>query len=194
MLLSALVAVVAYSLSLLSIFPNRIAALVPRLLATTSPSLLQTNNTDGAPSIPPLTRLTASWCRPPDSDLDLFFSTFGGSVLSRGTVLSAVGTLREVLSDLMKEEGKDTACQRVDIRIASRAGVAVTIFDRTLAKRSWSELHDAVDVLLLCVYQKEVGTEMQGTLFEIEGKFRFASVVIQKAVKPPGEDGVVGEE
>lgn len=106
-----------------------------------------------------------------------------------GKVIYAVGVLREVISDTMKVKGENQACHRRSFRAMSK-GIVVTILDPDLAKRTWYEVHDALDVLLLCCFQKKVHAELRGTLFDIHLKSRFAGVVIAQATVPPADEAI----
>ena len=123
--------------------------------------------------------LTSSWCRPKGSELDLLFSTRGGGPIPLSDLMYAVGVFREVVGDLAKEEGQDAKARKQSLRITSR-DIVVTIFDPLLAKQNLHDIHDGLDVLLLCCYVNKVQAELSGTLFNIENTRRFASVAIRK--------------
>ncbi|KAI4099675.1 MAG: hypothetical protein LQ339_005840 [Xanthoria mediterranea] len=185
---------------LLIILPTRISSLVARpQLATSSDRFLDVNFTKaeltvggaGSNNLRAPTPLTSSWCRPASSELDLLFSTHGGQPLLTTHVMYAIGVFREVIDEMAKERGPSTTCGRRSLRITSR-GVAVTIFDPLLAEQNWQDIHDAIDILLLCCYLKKVSAELAGTLFDIEKMKRFASVAIAEA-QVPRADGNITE-
>ncbi|KAI4283543.1 MAG: hypothetical protein L6R35_005127 [Caloplaca aegaea] len=133
----------------------------------------------------PLCSPGSSWCRPRSSDVDLLYSTFGGRPLDLPDVMFAVGVLREVANEEVKEKGKDASIKRRTLRINVR-NIAITVFDERLADRTWQEVHDVVDILLLCVYIKKIAAETMGTFFHIESQRRWASVMI--TVEAPEEE------
>ncbi|CAL8577589.1 hypothetical protein XPA_003413 [Xanthoria parietina] len=103
----------------------------------------------------------------------------------------AIGVFREVINEMAKEKGTSATCGRRSLRIASR-GVVVSIFDPLLAGQNWQDIHDAIDILLLCCYLKKVSAELGGTLFDIEKMKRFASVAIAEE-QVPRADGNITE-
>ncbi|KAL8806087.1 MAG: hypothetical protein Q9200_005182 [Gallowayella weberi] len=123
-----------------------------------------------------------SWCRPPNSNLDLFSIT-GGHALPFPQVLYAVSYFREVLGILVKEQGKEAKCDTRSTKVTTK-GIVVTVLDELLQQRTWNELLDALDVLLVCCFTEKVHAEVQGTFFQIKTKFRLASVSIAKERKP----------
>ncbi|KAI4139700.1 MAG: hypothetical protein LQ341_004114 [Variospora aurantia] len=127
----------------------------------------------------------SSWCRPQTSEVDLLYSTFGGRPLDYLNVMFAVGVLRKVANEKVKENGKDASIKRRTLRINVR-NIVITVFDERLADRTWQEVHDVVDVLLLCVYIKKIAAETAGTFFHIESQKRWASVMM--AVGAPEEE------
>lgn len=123
--------------------------------------------------------LTSSWCRPKGSEHDLLFSTRGGQFIPLSDLMYAVGVFREVIADLAKEEGQEAKARKESLRITSR-DIVVTIFDPLLAIQNLHDIHDGLDILLLCCYLNKVQAELSGTLFNIETTRRFASVAIRK--------------
>ncbi|KAL8700664.1 MAG: hypothetical protein Q9201_005319, partial [Fulgogasparrea decipioides] len=65
----------------------------------------------------------------------------------------AIGQLREAIADTIKEQG---GTSRYDSRImkVSQDDVVLTIFDETLNQHTLQELHDVLDVMLVCAYDK----------------------------------------
>ncbi|KAL8652740.1 MAG: hypothetical protein Q9210_002516 [Variospora velana] len=127
----------------------------------------------------------SSWCRPRSSEVDLLYSTFGGRLLYNHNVMFAVGVLREVADEEVKENGKDASIKRRTLRISVR-NIVITVFDEHLADRTWEEVHDVADILLLCVYINKIAAETTGTFFDIKSQKRLASVVI--GVETPKEE------
>ncbi|KAL8775071.1 MAG: hypothetical protein Q9209_000550 [Squamulea sp. 1 TL-2023] len=99
----------------------------------------------------------------------------------------AVAVFREAVADMAREKGADQKCGKPSLRAMAR-GIVVTILDPLLAQKSLREIHDALDILLVCCYQNKVHAELRGTLFDIEEKKRFASVVIAEAIIPPANE------
>lgn len=127
--------------------------------------------------------LANTWCRPPDSELDLQFSTFGGKPLDFQDVLWAVGVLREVISDEIKAHGRNGRCEEKSLRVVTR-GIVLTIFDERLKEHTWGEVYDLLDVLLVCVYVDKIGSEMHGMFFQIANWHRVAAFMISSAAEP----------
>ncbi|KAL8966417.1 MAG: hypothetical protein Q9197_005996 [Variospora fuerteventurae] len=119
------------------------------------------------------------------SEVDLLYSTFGGRPLDHPNVMFAVGVLRELANEEVKENGKEASVKRRTLRINVR-NIVITLLDERLADRTWQEVHDVVDILLLCVYIKKIAAETTGTFFNIESQKRWASVMI--AVGAPEEE------
>ena len=99
-------------------------------------------------------------------------------------LLFAVGFFREIIAEMEKDDGEDGKPNRRSQRITSR-GIVVTILDPLLKQRTWHDIHDAFDTLLLCCYQNKINVELTGTFFDIETQKRFASVVIAEMNVPP---------
>ncbi|KAL8756257.1 MAG: hypothetical protein Q9184_004562 [Pyrenodesmia sp. 2 TL-2023] len=121
----------------------------------------------------------STWCRPRESELDLLFTTRGGQLLRHIDVMYVIGIFREVAQEKVKEDGRMVRVGRKSLRIDTR-DVVVTIFDERMEERTWGDMHDVLDILLLCVYMNKVSAEMTGTFFNIEAKTRLAGVMIKK--------------
>ncbi|KAL8755948.1 MAG: hypothetical protein Q9199_003266 [Rusavskia elegans] len=185
---------------LLLILPTRISSLVAQpQQETSSDRFLDVNFTNtelavgraGSNNLYAPTPLTSSWCRPETAELDLLLSTRGGQPIPTVEIMYAVGVFRETIDDMVKAEGKDRKCDKRSLRIMSR-GLVVTLFDPLLEEQNWQDIHDGLDVLLLCCYIKKVSAELSGTLFSVEKKKRFASVAIVEA-KGPRTNGEITE-
>ncbi|KAL8940905.1 MAG: hypothetical protein Q9216_002535 [Gyalolechia sp. 2 TL-2023] len=136
-----------------------------------------------APPAPPLT----DWCRPPGSDLDLHFSTRSAKPLPHNDVLWVVGVLREVAADETQARGEHARIGNKALTVQVR-NIVITIFDERLRDRTWAEIHYALDMLLLCIFQKKVASEFHATFFEVATWKRLASVMIV-AAQQSGELG-----
>lgn len=79
----------------------------------------------------------------------------------------------------MEELGKDGHFTSPMMKISTR-GLTVALFDERLPTYTLFELHDAVDVVLLCSFEKNIRSEVHGTLFSMADRRRFASVAIRK--------------
>ena len=69
------------------------------------------------------------------------------------------------------------------------------MFDERLPLYTLRELHDAVDVVLLCSFQNNVRQEVHGTIFSIPEVRRFASFAIREVAlgeMGEGREGVSG--
>ncbi|KAL8909089.1 MAG: hypothetical protein Q9207_000423 [Kuettlingeria erythrocarpa] len=127
-----------------------------------------------------LSPLTSSWCRPIESEVDLLFSTHAGQLLERTDIMYVVGILREVAQREIKNKGRQGRIGTKSLRIGLR-GIYLSLLDQQLDKRTWGEILDAMDVLLLCVYLYKISAETRGTFFHIKEQTRLAVVVIAKA-------------
>ncbi|KAL8799351.1 MAG: hypothetical protein Q9182_005958 [Xanthomendoza sp. 2 TL-2023] len=124
-----------------------------------------------------------TWCRPPDSDLDLHFSTTGGQPVPFRQLIYAVGYFRQVLIELVNEQGKEAKCDTKSTSVKVK-DIVVTVLDPLLQQRTWDELLNAFDVLLLCCFTDKLHTELRGTFFEIKTMSRLATVSVANARQP----------
>ncbi|KAI4200546.1 MAG: hypothetical protein LQ346_002345 [Caloplaca aetnensis] len=131
---------------------------------------------------------TSHWCRPIESELDLLFSTHAGQPLELADIMYVVGVLREVAQREIKEKGRNGRIEQKPLRISLR-GINLTLLDQRLDERTWGEIHDAMDVLLLCVYLNKIAAETRGTFFDIKTQTRLAVVVIAKRERLGDEGG-----
>ncbi|KAL8698096.1 MAG: hypothetical protein Q9224_002003 [Gallowayella concinna] len=177
--------IIAYSFLF---FPILIASLNARPQAASPNHWIHVNLTDaelaaGGAGADYLRRpsglVKTSWCRPPHSDLDLLYSTSGGQPLPFPQVISAVGNFREILRKLVRDAGDKAKCDTKSTRARTK-GIVVTVLDPLMEQRTWEDLLNILDILLLCCFGERVNAELQGTFFNIKTKSRLASVVIAK--------------
>ncbi|KAL8956897.1 MAG: hypothetical protein Q9183_006193, partial [Haloplaca sp. 2 TL-2023] len=114
----------------------------------------------------PKSPLGASWCQIKDSTFELLFDTRGGAPIPLSTLMYAIGIVREALAELIAEQGEHAHYNNIFLSISSK-GVVVTMFDERMPLYTLRELHDAVDVVLLCSYQNNVRQEVHGTIFSV---------------------------
>ncbi|KAL9004936.1 MAG: hypothetical protein Q9188_002255 [Gyalolechia gomerana] len=130
---------------------------------------------------PPSPSLT-DWCRPASSDLDLHFSTKSGKPLPHKDVVWVVGVLREVIADEVTAFG-DRA-RVTDRQLTAKVrNIVVTVFDENLKDRTWAEVHYALDVVLLCVFQNKIASEFHAIMFEVATWKRLAAVMVVAAAQ-----------
>ncbi|KAL8938759.1 MAG: hypothetical protein Q9211_003053, partial [Gyalolechia sp. 1 TL-2023] len=130
----------------------------------------------------PLPPSLTDWCRPPASAFDLHFTTQGGKRIGYREVVWVVGVLRELTA---KAVGKDARIVHKSL-MAKVDKLVITIFDEKLGDRTWAEVHEALDILLVCVYMKKIASEFHGILFEVSTWMRFAAIRVMIAAQPSG--------
>lgn len=98
-------------------------------------------------------------------------------------MLWAVGVLREVTEDQVKVLGKTA---HVDTRLLKSEvkDIVISIFDEKLMDRTWEELYDVMDTLLLCTFQQKLAAEFHGIFFRIATWQKFAGIMVRQALKP----------
>ncbi|KAL8695198.1 MAG: hypothetical protein Q9218_000236 [Villophora microphyllina] len=133
-----------------------------------------------------------SWCHVPEADFDFLYDTRGSSKLTKENILYAIGFLRELIGNMIIDEGHDAHYGSTMMKIVAR-GIILTIFDQNLVKHTFDELQGALDVMLLCTMEKNFRTEVHGTLFTISNRSRFASVAIRKYVGGGDGNGTLAE-
>ncbi|KAL8737780.1 MAG: hypothetical protein Q9181_001370 [Wetmoreana brouardii] len=142
-------------------------------------TLNQTTPSNKSPPSNYSSPLTASWCRIKNTGFDILYSSHGGQPLSRGDIMLSIGHVREALAEMIKDEGGTSHIISRIVETSVRR-VSFTLFDEALNEKPLWELHDALDVLLVCAYDKVWKREIHGTIFETEKQKRFASVAIRK--------------
>ncbi|KAL9050932.1 MAG: hypothetical protein Q9206_004891 [Seirophora lacunosa] len=93
----------------------------------------------------------------------------------------AIGVLREVADSERKSLGPDAHAKQKRLSVKIR-NIVISILDEHLMDRTWAEIHDVVDILLLCVYINKISVETAGTFFDIAAQKRFATVTIAAAL------------
>ncbi|KAL8928596.1 MAG: hypothetical protein Q9208_001830 [Pyrenodesmia sp. 3 TL-2023] len=168
---------------LLPLLPSLVAALVLHPQTNVSQALPPAKLPGITGHGDALAPLTSNWCRPIEANLDLLFVTHSGQPLRHVDVMYVVGIFREVAQEKVKKDGRDAHVGRNSLKIDARH-VVLTILDQRLGKRTWGDIHDALDILLLCVHMNRIAAEMTGTFFKIEEMTRLAGVVIAKGILP----------
>lgn len=102
----------------------------------------------------------------------------------------AVGVFREVADRKVRVSGKDAHVDQNSLRVRIR-NIVLVILDARLEERTWDQIHDALDILLLCVYTNKIASEATGTFYQIESKQRLAGVVIAQGTEPEGSGGEI---
>lgn len=60
-------------------------------------------------------------------------------------------------------------------------GIVITVFDEKLMDRTWTEVYDALETVLFCIFQKKIASEFHGVMFEIATWQRLAAIMIVRA-------------
>lgn len=131
---------------------------------------------DAKPFPGPLT----AWCRAPDSELDLHYSTSSGLPLKNQDIIWIVGVLRRVTEEEAKKRGRDALVGVRSLATTIR-GIVITVFDEKLMDRTWTEVYDALETVLFCIFQKKIASEFHGVMFEIATWQRLAAIMIVRA-------------
>ncbi|KAL8959605.1 MAG: hypothetical protein Q9193_003560 [Seirophora villosa] len=116
---------------------------------------------------------------------------YTGVVHGLTNVMYAIGVLREVADSERKDLGPDAHAKQKRLSVKIR-NIVISVLDEHLMDRTWDQIHDVLDILLLCVYINKVSVETAGTFFDIASQKRFATVTIAAAL-PTEEDEEVTE-
>ncbi|KAI4253617.1 MAG: hypothetical protein LQ352_003576 [Teloschistes flavicans] len=169
-------------------------ALQPRTNDDVSEPLLQADNmTDvvisrpGARDVHTPNPLTANWCHVPDADYDFLYDTRGGAELTRANVMYVISFMRETFDIMAQDEGGSAVYSDDRVKLTER-NIVLLVFDARLNTRTLDELYDASSAMLLCALEKNIKTEMSGTLFLISKQERFAVVRIRKVARGEEEE------